>query len=106
MTFTNSLKTFSDLFTYAKSQARIEFIDYAGGRDSVKYWRCDKGRRDRARRQVMQRYGFLNDQPLPVGASGNGRLMVTADDINYVTGQYTPVEIWNAVYSYLEVNYK
>jgi len=105
MTATDSLKTFADLFSYAKSQARIEFIDYAGGRDSVKYWRCDKSRRDRARRQVMQRYGFLADQSLPIGASSNGRLMVTASDIDYCTGQYTPTEIWGAVYSYLELNY-
>ena len=106
MTATESTQTFADLFAYAKSQARIEFIDYAGGRDSVKYWRCDKGRRDRARKQVISRYGWLNDQPLPIGQSGNGRLTVTADSIDYCTGQYTATEIWGAVFNYLERCYK
>lgn len=103
---TDSLKTFSDLFTYAKSQARIEFCDYAGGRDSVYYWRQDKGRRDSDRKKVISRWGWLKDQALPTGQSGNGRLVVTADGIDYCTGQYTPTEIWGAVFSYLQINYK
>ena len=103
---TDSLKTFSDLFTYAKSQARIEFIDYAGGRDSAYYWRQDKRRRDSDRKKVISRWGWLKDQALPTGQSGNGRLVVTADAIDYCTGQYTPTEIWGAVFDYLQSNYK
>ena len=103
---TDSLKTFSDLFSYAKSQARIEFVNYAGGRDSVYYWRQDKSRRDSDRKKVMVRYGWLADRALPIGRSGNGRLMVTADIVEYCAGQYPPTEVWGAVFDYLQINYK
>ena len=99
---TISQKTFADLFAYAKSQARIEFIDYA---PYVSAWRADRGRRDRARQKVMGRYGWLSDQPLPIGKSCNGRLVVTNDSIDYCVGSYAPTEIWRAVYDYLQINF-
>ena len=104
---TNSYKSLEDLFTYAKAQARIEFIDYAGGRDSAKYWRQDKRRLDTDRKKCMDRYGWMKAcNPLPIGQSGNGRLTVTADNIEYITGQYTATEIWGAVFDYLQRNFK
>ena len=98
-----SQKTFADLFAYAKQQARIEFVDYA---PHVSAWRSDKSRRDRQRKQVMDRYGFLADKSLPLGKSCNGRLVVTLNDIDYCAGQYSPTEVWAAVFDYLQVNYK
>ena len=98
-----SLKTFADLFAYAKSQARIEFIDYSPYVDA---WRSDRARRDRQRKSVMDRYGRLADKPLPIGKSGNGRLVVSMTGIDYCAGQYPPTEIWNAVFDYLAINYK
>ena len=98
---TDSLKTFADLFAYAKRQARIEFIDYS---PYVAAWRCDRAKRDRQRKSVIDRYGWLADKPLPVGKSGNGRLVVSATDNNYCAGQYSPTEVWGAVFDYLAIN--
>ena len=94
--------TFQDLFTYARRQARIEFINYS---PYVSAWRTDKSRRDRQRKRVMDRYGFLADRDLPVGKSGNGRLIVTDKSIDYCVGCYAPTEIWDAVFDFLQINY-
>ena len=100
---TDSLKTFADLFAYAKSHARIEYINYA---PYVAAWRCDRARRDRQRKSVIDRYGWLADKRLPVGKSGNGRLVVSATNIEYCAGQYAPTEIWGAVFDYVAINYR
>ena len=99
---TDSLKTFTDLFAYAKRQARIEFMDYS---PCVAAWRCDRAKRDRQRKSVMDRYGWLAAKPLPVGKSGNGRLVVSETGIDYCAGMYSPTEIWAAVFDYLTINY-
>ncbi len=101
--------TIADLMRYAREQARIEAKDYFDPRyaraDEVQAWHSDRSRRDSARRQILQRYpGRLRSaEPLQPGRYGpSGRLQITANAIDYTSGQYAPVEIYGAVLDYLD----
>ena len=105
--------TLSDLFAYAKQSAFISSRDYINPTyttyeqlKSDRYWyNHDRNQRDHQRRRVMQRFGAFADSELPIGKSGNGRLTVTQDSIDYKVGQYEPLEIWDAVYDFLQINF-
>ena len=100
--------TIADLMQFAREQARIEAKDYFhpcyARADEVQAWRRDRSRRDRVRRQILRNYpGRLrSDEQLTPGSYGpGGRLEITADAIDYTSGQYAPVEIYHAVLDYL-----
>lgn len=101
--------TLADLMQYAREQARIEACDYFHPRyaraDEVQAWRRDRSRRDSARRRILRKYpGRLRSgEPLLPGRYGTGgRLEITADAIDYTSGQYAPVEIYPAVLDYMD----
>lgn len=103
--------TVSDLLAYAKSQARIEAIDYLDPyerrpdrrRESIRSWRNDRASRDRARLKVLRTFpGRISaDAPLLPGTYGAARrLEITAQGIDYTANQYSAMEIWPAVLAY------
>jgi hypothetical protein len=101
--------TIADLMQYAREQARIEACNYFHPRyaraEEVAAWRRDRSRRDSARRQILRKYpGRLRSgEPLQPGRYGpSGRLEITANAIDYTSGQYAPVEIYGAVLDYLD----
>ena len=102
------MHTVTQLLEYARQQARIEARDYFDPRyaqpDEVRAWRNDRGHRDRDRRRVFRRFGFVNTgTPLVPGRYGAaGRLVITSDRIEYTAGQYAAREIWPAVLDYFE----
>lgn len=89
--------TISDLKSYVRSQSRRNFDDYGARRP----WMDDSNRMQSQRRRVYRKFSCRwkgNEQLIP----GNyGRLTVTDNDIEYTAGQYSPTEIWHAVYVYL-----
>lgn len=92
--------TIADLKSFVRSQSRRDYNDY-GSRSS---WRTDSNRIQSQRRYVYRHFGKRwhndNEQLVP----GNYyRLTITDTDIQYCAGQYAPIEIWWAVYNYLEV---
>jgi len=105
--------TIADLLAFARSQARIESIDYLDPyerradriREGVRAWRGDRSRRDRARRKVFRTFaaGIVDNSPLIPGGYGcQSRLVITAEEIDYTAGQYSALEIWPAVLDYFE----
>jgi|DEB0MinimDraft_10_1074344.scaffolds.fasta_scaffold95178_1 hypothetical protein len=100
------MATISDLLAYAKSQARIESRDYFHPRyaraDEVQAWRNDRAKRDRARRQVFRSFPgrIASNAELVLGSYG--RLHISADGINYISGQHSALEIWSAVLAYFQ----
>ena len=105
--------TTADLLAFARSQARIESIDYLDPyerraeriREGIRAWRGDRSRRDRARRNVFRTFPARtrSSSPLIPGGYGcQGRLVITADGIDYTAGQYSALEIWPAVLDYFE----
>jgi hypothetical protein len=99
------------LLEFARKQARIEACDYFDPRyarpDEVRAWRNDRGRRDRDRRRVFRRFGFVSSaaQLVPGHYGPAGRLEITADGIDYTACQYAAREIWPAVFDYFERTY-
>jgi hypothetical protein len=103
--------TVSDLLAYAKSQARIESIDYICPYErrldrrveSIRSWRNDRASRDRARLKVLRTYSgrISANAPLVPGTYGAARrLEITASEIDYTANQYSAMEIWGAVLAY------
>jgi hypothetical protein len=103
--------TVSDLLAYAKSQARIEAIDYIcryerrldRRLESIRSWRNDRASRDRARLKVLRTFpGRISaNAPLVPGTYGAARrLEITAEEIDYTACQYSAMEIWGAVLAY------
>ena len=103
--------TVSDLLAYAKSQARIEAIDYIcpyerrpdRRLESVRSWRNDRASRDRARRKVLRTFPgriSANAALVPGTYGGARRLEITASEIDYTANQYSAMEIWPAVLAY------
>ena len=99
----------SDLLAFAKAQARIDRIDYFDPRlarpDEVKAWRDDRRSRDQARKALFRafpgRLALPDAERLLPGFYG--RLSIGADgSIGYTVGQYAPIEIYDAVLSYLK----
>ena len=90
--------TISDLKSYVRSQSRRNFIDYG----SHRLWREDGNKIQSQRRRVYRKFSARwktnNEQLVP----GNyGRLTINNDGIDFTPGQYSPMEIWHAVYVYL-----
>ena len=102
------MQTVIHLLEYARQQARIEARDYFDPRyarpDEVRAWRHDRGHRDRDRRRVFRRFGFVNTgtQLVPGRYGAAGRLEITPDGIDYTACQYAAREIWPAVFDYFE----
>ena len=98
------MPTVSDLLAYAKSQARIESRDYFHPRyaraEEVQAWRNDRAKRDRARRLVLRSYPGRITSNAELVPGRYGRLLISADGISYISGQYSPREIWSAVLEY------
>jgi hypothetical protein len=103
--------TVSDLLAYAKSQARIESINYIcryerrldRRLESIRSWRNDRASRDRARLKVLRTYSgrISANAPLVPGTYGaTRRLEITASEIDYTACQYSAMEIWGAVLAY------
>lgn len=103
--------TVSDLLAYARSQARIEAIDYIcpyerrpdRALESIRSWRNARAFRDRARLKVLRTYpGRISaNAPLVPGTYGGARrLEITTQGIDYTACQYPPMEIWGAVLAY------
>ena len=105
------MQTVIHLLEFARQQARIEACDYFDPRyarpDEVRAWRNDRGHRDRDRRRVFRRFGFVSTgTPLVPGRYGAaGRLEITPDGIDYTACQYAAREIWPAVLDYFERTY-
>jgi hypothetical protein len=102
------MQTVIHLLEFARHQARIEARDYFDPRyprpDEIRAWRNDRGHRDRDRRLVFQRWGFVNtaSQLVPGRYGSAGRLEITAEGIDYTACQYPAREIWPAVFDYFE----
>jgi len=103
--------TVSDLLAYARSQARIEAIDYLDPYErrldrrleSIRSWRNDRASRDRARLKVLRTFpGRISaNAPLVPGSYGAARrLEITTSEIDYTANQYSAMEIWGAVLAY------
>ena len=109
---TGAVLTAADLMAFAKRQARIEAQDYFDPRDrrfikpeSVAAWRQDCHLRDRAKARIRRDWpGRLKSaEALIPGSYGiQGRLEITATEIDYTAGQYAPREIYGAVYDYFQ----
>ena len=105
--------TIADLLAFARSQARIESIDYLDPyerraeriREGIRAWCGDRSRRDRARRKVFRTFAarIIGNAPLIPGGYGcQSRLVITTEGIDYTAGQYSALEIWPAVLDYFE----
>lgn len=99
----------SDLLAYARSQARIERIDYFDPRcaraDEVSAWRSDLRERDRMRQKLLRAFpGRLSRADSEELIPGRyGRLEIDpCGSFVYVANQYAALEVYGAVLSYLE----
>lgn len=102
----------ASLLTFCRSQARIERIDYFDPRfckpEEIQAWRSDCAKRDRARRLCFAAFpGRLKSaasEALVLGDYGfQGRLSVLSDgSLDYTSGLYAPLEIYQALLSYLK----
>lgn len=99
----------SDLLNYAKEQARIEAIDYFDPdprfrtAHEVSAWRLDRSRRDRSRAYLFATFPTrLRNADKERLVSGNyGRLTISESEIEYTAGQYSPTEIYGALFNYM-----
>lgn len=98
--------TVSDLLAFAASEARIERIDYFDPHypraEEVRAWQTDCRRRSAQRLRVMRRFPARtrSEETLVPGRYYGTRLIITDTAINYIPGQYAPVEVWRAVEDY------
>lgn len=95
--------TVSDLFNFCKSQARISASDFFDPRyareEEVKAWKLEISRRDDARKKLKKRFGCFKTSKLsPMKV---GRLSLGSEGFDYVVGQYSPAEIYQAAYAFL-----
>jgi len=97
---TPNAPTVADLLALGRRLGRIDPADYR----SHGAYRAEVNRRDRQRRAVKRAWpdSFADTAAALVpGAYGpSGRLRVTARGIEYVAGQYAPLEIWHAIAAY------
>lgn len=90
--------TIGDLKAFCKRNARLSFLDY-GDKES---YRGDYNRIRSAQRQCKKFYAwYCESNPLINGEYYNGRLIIKDNKIEYITGQYTPTEVYWAFESYL-----
>jgi hypothetical protein len=98
--------TVADLFAYAKSQAAISASDYFDPRyaraDEMAAWGRDTARRNSARRRILRTFPerARSTEPLTPGNYYGGRLRITPDAIQYVPGQFAPLEVYPALFDY------
>ena len=90
----------SDLIEYAMRAQRLCGLDYAGAPEAYKQDRNNILRAKRAAKKAAGMYWYLEDSSLEVGEYSGTRLLITKDRLEYITGQYTPTEIWWAVEDY------
>ena len=99
--------TVDDLFSFCRSQARISASDFFDPRyampEEVKAWQTEISRRNAARRKAKRRFGAFASSKLSFVKVG--RLSLSADGFDYVTGQYAPAEIYQAAYDFLAVQF-
>lgn len=99
--------TVDDLFSFCRSQARISASDFFDARyarpEEVKAWKTEISRRNAARRKAKKRFDAFSASKLSLMKVG--RLSLSADGFNYVTGQYAPAEIYQAAYDFLTVQF-
>lgn len=99
----------SDLLNYAKKQARIETIDYFDPDPrfrkphEVSAWQLDRSRRDNSRAYLFATFpARLSNADKEKLVSGNyGRLKISESEIEYTAGQYSPTEIYGALFNYM-----
>jgi len=102
------MQTIADLLRFARSQAVIRSNNYFepsyARPEEVAEWQSDKRRRDAARRKVLRTFPgrIQSAEVLRPGNYYHGRLIITDGDIIYVSGQYSPTEIYQAVLDYME----
>lgn len=98
----------STVLKYCKEQAKISRSNY----DSTHYYNQDVNFRNKSRLRAIKLarkhllmpitiWGQTSEQELVPGQSSNGRLVITENSVEYTTGQYTPTEIYDALYSYI-----
>lgn len=101
----------SDLLAFCKRQARIEardYIDpYARGQlfaDQLSAWRIDKRKRDAARKACFAAFpARLKSADEKLVPGSYGRLSISQEGSpDYTACQYSPLEIYGALLSYLE----
>lgn len=88
--------TIADLKSFVRAQSRRDPANY-----DAQSWRADSNLMQAQRRRVYKdfadRWHNVTEQLIP----GNyGRLTITDHAVQYCAGQYSPTEIWNAVYNY------
>jgi len=98
MTKKISKLTVGDLWDYARPLARIEYINYAPHKDA---WNSDKKARNKAKISA-ENWLRSHNEKLTCGEYFGTRLIITEDKIKYITGQYSPTEIYWALNDYFE----
>ncbi len=92
------MMTISDLKHYVTCQSIRDSRNY-----DVSSWRDETNmiRRQRARvwREFSGRWRNNQAELIP-GQYYGGRLIITKSNIDYIPGQYSPTEIWDAVHDY------
>lgn len=102
----------ASLLAFCKSQARIERIDYFDPRfprpDEVQAWRGDCAKRAKARKLCFAAFpgrlkSAASEALIPGSYGQGGRLSILPDgSMDYTSGQYSPLEIYPALWAYLE----
>jgi hypothetical protein len=98
--------TVADLWHYAAGLATISRIDYFDPRyaraDEVAAWGRDVARRNSARRRILRTFPerARSTEPLTPGNYYGGRLRITPDSIEYISGQFAPLELYPALFDY------
>ena len=91
----------SDLIEYAMRAQRLSGADYGGSHEAYKSDRNNVIRGKRAAKKAADFYWYYQDTHLVVGEYFGTRLFITENSLEYITGQYTPTEIWWALEDYL-----
>ena len=103
--------TLSDLLRYCKAQATIEATNYFDphgrqdfNREGRSAWRQDARERNRQRIRCYRDFpARLRKATEPLISGSYGRLSIGADGrCDYIVGQYAALEIYDALYNYLE----
>ena len=97
--------TISDLKKFAKSNARLAFVNYG---EPISY-RMDRNNVLRGKYAATKAAGFWwnrGAEPLLIGEYFGTRLMIKENSIEYIPGQYAPVEIYWALADYFSQVYR
>lgn len=95
--------TIANLKAFVRAQSKRDYNNYIGAYES---WEREtlsiKTQRCRVYRKFKSRWMNADETLVPGNYGPTGRLRITDNGIDYVPGQYAPVEIWDMVYEYLE----